>query len=100
MLNADIVANIDQLLSRETLLTSGLFVCETATNRLKYGQSGADIKLYIDGEDSEVALMMSNQIGSEPTEYALMGDLCEVRGGAICQVKDYVLTGEYGLMNM
>ncbi len=77
MLNADIVANIDQLLSHETLFTSCLFVCETATNVLKYGQSGTDVKLYIDGEDSEVALMMSNQIGSAPTEYALTG-------GGIC----------------
>lgn len=35
-----------------------------------------DIKLYIDVQDSEVLLMMSNQIASEPTEHALTGGFC------------------------
>ncbi len=73
VLNVDMVADIDQLLSRQTLLTASLFVREAATNVLKYGQASANVELYVDLDDGELALMMSNQIATEPIDHTLTG---------------------------
>ncbi|MBT1035383.1 hypothetical protein KJY78_03325 [Canibacter sp. lx-45] len=73
VLNADMVSDIDLLLSRQAMLTASLFVRETATNALKYGQASSAIELYVDLNDDEVALMMSNQISTEHTNHAFTG---------------------------
>lgn len=73
VLNVEMVADIDHLLSRQALLTASLFVRETATNVLKYGQSSTSVELYVDFEGSELALMMRNQISTEPIDRTLTG---------------------------
>ncbi|MDR6939563.1 hypothetical protein [Arcanobacterium hippocoleae] len=73
VLNAEMVADIDQLLSWKALLTASLFVREAATNALKYGQASTAVELYVDLEGSEVALMMNNQIGTEPINQTFRG---------------------------
>ncbi|WP_167141851.1 sensor histidine kinase [Canibacter zhoujuaniae] len=72
-LNTKMVVDIDQLLSRHTLLTAALFVREAASNALKYGQAESTVELYVDLDGNEVALMMSNQISTEPIDHALTG---------------------------
>ncbi|WP_376975727.1 sensor histidine kinase [Arcanobacterium hippocoleae] len=73
VLKVEMAADIDHLLSRQALLTASLFVRETATNVLKYGQSSTSVELYVDLEGSELALMMRNQISTEPIDRTLTG---------------------------
>ena len=72
-LNVEMVADIDQLLTRQAILTASLFVREAATNVLKYGQTSTSVELYVDCTGSEVALMMSNQIATDPVDHMLTG---------------------------
>ena len=73
----DLVAHmpedIDQLLSRQAMLTGSLFVRETATNALKYAQQGTSVDLFVEVGDGELSLMMTNVIAERPSRDALTG---------------------------
>lgn len=73
VLNVEMVADIDELLCRQAMLTASLFVREAATNVLKYGQPSTSAKLYVDLGESELALMISNQIATDPGDHTLTG---------------------------
>lgn len=73
ILNVNMDADIDSLLSRQILLTASLFVREAATNALKYGKETTQVDLYVDIHNNEVALMMSNQISENTINHAFTG---------------------------
>lgn len=102
-LSVEMVADIDQLLSRQAMLTASLFVREAATNVLKYGQAFTSAELYVDLAESELALMMSNQIATVPVDHALTGGFglanlqsrIESEGGRL----SFVSTGTQWMIN-
>ncbi|WP_169172716.1 sensor histidine kinase [Bifidobacterium oedipodis] len=73
----DLVAHmpedIDQLLSRQAILTGSLFAREAATNALKYAQQETSVDLFVEVGDGELSLMMTNAIAEKPSKNALTG---------------------------
>lgn len=102
-LHSDVITNIDNQLPRNTIITTSLFIREVATNVLKYGQSGSKAELYIDLDESEVSLMMSNQIGDNLIQNKFTGGFglvnlqsqIENEGGRM----SFVSTGKQWIIN-
>lgn len=72
-LTAHMSDDIDDLLSRQAILTGSLFVREAATNALKYARQGTPVNLFVEVTGGELSLMMVNEIGESPSRDALTG---------------------------
>lgn len=73
VLNANMPEDIDCLLSKQTVITGALFVREAAANALKYAQQATPVNLFVEINDDELSLTMSNEIAKIPSSDALTG---------------------------